>query len=318
MLLNELLLEPVAGWSNVIASAAKLEGLCLLYVRFRENEPQSNEFAEMLGNELVNYVVPLKRRRDALQRGVASPTGGSTSGLLALQREAIRLLIQYNQQHPERYGEVGELISYGIATSELRAPQIASKMTLKTSSEMAYHGADGLHLRKNDDGSITFFLVESKLEQGSSPAIADFCRSVSKLKNNRNARLNELRIVENLSNLDALEGEARKEALSYFNPYGESSNSLRRRERFVGSLVYAEPAYDQTRPLDDNLPVDYHEKSFVEHYEKKANLHAKTLRGNAEKESLLPGETEVFVVAVPSVKLLKQRFAEVNSGHIRN
>jgi hypothetical protein len=182
---------------------------------------------------------------------------------------------------------------------------------------MAYHGADGLHARKNSDGSITFYFLESKLAPDANTAAAEFCKSVAKFGSDRKAKVNELRIVMNLSNLDALEGEAREEALSYFDSYSPRSSSLKRRERHVGSLVYTEKAYGKRLPVDDSKPVEIHENNFVSHYMPMQAKHEATLLRHALASSVSLTECIVFFFAIPGIAELKKAFAEANGGHIR-
>ena len=202
----------------------------LAFVRFRENEPQDRQFANLLGELLTNYAIPLRRRVDASSAMAGSPTGGDMRAANRLHKEAIKLFLDYSAANPGRFGEVGEVIAFAIASEFLEAPQIASKMTLKTNSQMPLHGADGLHVRQAADGSMFFYLMESKLAPDANTGIKAFCESAKTFKDDPKAKVNEIRIVTNLSNLDALEGQARTDALAYFDGY-DSSNSLSRRDR---------------------------------------------------------------------------------------
>lgn len=312
--------DPIPGVDNVIGeliSSRSSGNVRLLHLRFREAEPELGTLVSLLAAVLVDYCLPLKQRRAARQRDAEAGSGGGTFHVAMLHGEAVRLLIRYNQSATGRYGEVGELISYLLAVHKLDAAQVASKMTLKTSSEMAYHGADGLHAQKNDDGTITFYFLESKLAPDANTAAAEFCKSVAKFGSDRKAKVNELRIVMNLSNLDALEGKAREEAMSYFDSYSTGSASLKRRERHVGSLVYTEKAYAKRLPIDDTKPIDIHEKNFVANYAPMQAKHEATVLRQAAANGVSLGECIVFLFAIPSIADLKKAFAEANGGHVR-
>jgi hypothetical protein len=121
----------------------------------------------------------------------------------------------------------------------------------------------------------------------------------------------------NLSNLDALEGEVREEALSYFDSYSLEGSSLKRRERHVGSLVYTEKAYSKRLPADDSKPIDSHEQNFIMHYAPMQAQHEMTLTRHALSNSVQLSECIVFFFAIPNIAELKQTFAEANGGHIR-
>lgn len=63
----------------------------------------------------------------------------------------------------KKSGELGELALYMFLESKEEAPQILSKISLKTSGNMHVHGTDAVHAKINDDGEIILFLGESKV-----------------------------------------------------------------------------------------------------------------------------------------------------------
>lgn len=233
-----------------------------------------------------------------------------------LRKEAVKLFLDYNAENPARYGEVGEVIAFAIASEFLEAPQIASKMTLKTNAQMPLHGADGLHARQAADGSMFFYLLESKLAPDANTGIKAFCESAKKFKDDPNAKINEIRIATNLSNLDVLEGQARADALAYFDGY-DSSKSLSRRDRHVGALTYTESAYASTIPIDDTAPASAHEDHFKSLYLAEQAKHNKRLEKHSQDFGLALGEYVVFALAVPDILKIKQYFAEEIGGTIR-
>jgi hypothetical protein len=312
------LLDPIRGIDNVLGDASPAgSGTTMLFVRFREDEPQLREFIDVLSDQLVNYVVPLAKRKAANKSGAQSISGADTALHARLQREATSLLIRYKKENHARYGELGELISYVIAVRFLEAPQIGSKMALKTSSQMPVHGVDGLHIRLDQDGTATLFLLESKLSPNSSDATREFCDSASRYQQDASARKNELRIITDLSNLDSLPDPLRTEIKDYFDPYAESGASLRRRERHVGSLTFSEPSYSQTIPVTQGQSITAHEENFTSLYAQRSEVISKLLARQAGAKGLDLAKCEVFLIAVPDINGLKEAFAEANSGHIR-
>ncbi|WP_158704635.1 DUF1837 domain-containing protein [Ectopseudomonas mendocina] len=315
----DALLEPIDGLENVlkeVSASPLLKQPRMLFVRFREHEAQTNEFVELLSDHLVDYAIPLTKRQQANAQGAKSNTGGSMAASSRLRREAIRLLVKYSKENSSRYGEIGELISYVIAVHFLRAGQVGAKMALKTSSEMPIHGADGLHARANDDGTVTFFLLESKITPSAADASREMVDSVSEFQADRGRRLNELRLVSDLSNLEALQGEQREAAKSFFNVYSGSGNHLKRRDIHVGSLVFSEEAYSEKLKRDAEQPITIHEDHFESQYVAKHPRFQKNLTNQAAAKSLDLGGCIVFLVAVPDVYELKRIFAELNNEHI--
>lgn len=308
------LVEKIHGVEGVLREVASLDRnsqIRLLFVRFREDEPQVASFVELLADQLTNYVIPLRKRRAAYQAGISSPSGGDAARIAGLVREARRLLVAYNKDHPGRYGEIGELIAYVVTQHFLQAPQLCSKIALKTNAAMPVHGVDGLHARMEPDGTLTLFLLESKVMPDPTTASREFFGSVKKYREDRAAQLNELRLVLDLSNLDALEGEARDRAKAYFNEYADGADVLNRREIHVGSLVFNEDAYTRKLPRDPRAPITIHEDNFESLYKEKHSGFARNSERHATNEGIDPGGCIALMIAVPDVAKLKELFSEV-------
>lgn len=307
-----VLLEPIDGIENVlkeVAHSPQLERPRLLFVRLHEDEPQVDAFAELLSDHLVEYAIPLVKRQQAITQGLHSKTGGSTVAANRLRREALGLLVKFTEETKGRYGEIGELISYVVAIHYLEAAQIASKMALKTSSEMPVHGADGLHAKANADGTVTFFMLESKVTPSATDATREMVDSVSTFQQDRKKKLNELRLISDMSNLEALKGEQREAAKSYFNVYSGSGAHFKRRDVHVGSLVFSEDAYAEKLPRDLSKPIAIHEENLERNYLAKHASFQKNLLRQAATKSLDLGGCIVFLIAVPDVNELKRIFA---------
>lgn len=311
----EKLLDRIDGLDNVlkeVESSPRLEQPRLLFLRFRQEEPELDALAELLTDLLVDYAIPLSKRQKANVAGSNSATQGSTVMHVRLYREAKRLLIEYERANQGRYGELGELLSYAIAVHYLGAAQIGSKMALKTSQGMPIHGVDGLHVRANDDGTVSFFFLESKMMPDATDASRDMVASIVDYRADRSKKLNELRLVTDLSNFDALTGEQRDAAKSFFNSYQGNGSHLKRRDVHVGSLVFSESAYRDKLPVDHGKPITIHEehleKLYMKEHERfKANLERQAMAKNLDLASCI-----VFFVAVPDINELKRVFAELN------
>ena len=311
----EDLLDPIDGMGNVLKEVVADPVLAqprLLFVRMHSDEPQVEALAELLTDQLVNYAIPLKKRQQANAAGAGSRTKGNTAAHSRLQREAKRLLLEYEEANRGRYGELGELLSYAIAVNYLGAAQIGSKMALKTSRGMPVHGVDGLHVRANADGTVTFFLLESKITPDAADASREMVASIAEYRADRGRKLNELRLVTDLSNLDALSGEQRQAAKSFFNAYEGNGNHLKRRDVHVGSLVFSEKAYQDRFPVDQTKPITIHEEHVEALYKAKHGRYKKNLDGQATASSLDLGHCVVFLIAVPDVNELKRIFSELN------
>lgn len=309
------LLDPIDGIENVlkeVTAEPKLEQPRLLFLRMHAEEPQVDALAELLTDLLVDYAIPLKKRQQANVVGINSKTRGRTATHMRLYREAKRLLIEYEEANRGRYGELGELLSFAVAIHYLGAAQVGSKMALKTSRGMPVHGVDGLHVRPNEDGTVTFFMLESKIVPNAADASRDMVESITDYRADRGKKLNELRLIHDLSNLDALSEEQREVAKSFFNVYEGSGSHLRRRDIHVGSLVFSEDAYKDRLPVDHSKPITIHEDHVEEQYKAKHSRFMENLTRQAEAKKLDLGNCIVFLIAVPDVNELKRIFSELN------
>lgn len=309
------LLDQIDGLDNVlkeVVSSPRLEQPRLLFLRLRQDEPELDALAELLTDLLVDYAIPLSKRQQANAAGSSSTTQGNTVMHVRLYREAKRLLIEYEKANQGRYGELGELLSYALAVHYLGAAQIGSKMALKTSQGMPVHGVDGLHARANADGTVTFFVLESKVMPDATDASRDMVASISEYRADRSKKLNELRLVTDLSNLDTLTGDQREAAKSFFYPYQGTGNHLKRRDVHVGSLVFSESAYQDRLPVDHERPITIHEDHLEKLYKEKHSRFKANLSRQALTKSLDLGNCIVFFVAVPDINELKRVFAELN------
>ena len=309
------LLDQVDGLDNVLKevdSSPRLERPRLLFLRFRQDEPELDALAGLLTDLLVDYAIPLRKRQKANAAGSSSTTQGSTVMHARLYREAKRLLIEYEKTNQGRYGEIGELLSYAIAVHYLGAAQIGSKMALKTSQGMPVHGVDGLHAKANADGTVTFFVLESKVMPDATDASRDMVASIADYRADPSKKLNELRLVTDMSNFDALAGEQREAAKSFFHEYQGNGNHLKRRDVHVGSLVFSESTYQDRIPVDHHKPITIHEDHLEKLYKVKHGRFKENLERQAMKKGIDLVNCIAFFVAVPDINELKRVFAELN------
>jgi hypothetical protein len=291
----------------------------LLFVRFKEATPDENGLAEVVCNQVINYVIPKRKMAEVVGTITADPSDMSVFSKLT--SEARRAFIAFKSNTPSgqpqpRYSEVGEVIAFCLASHYLSAGQVAAKMALKTNSEMPIFGLDGIHIRAEADGTLTVFFLESKMVGDPKSGGEQYAQSAALFEGDRRHKLNEQRIARDLSNLDMLEDAVKEAAIEYFNPYSDQQASVR--ERFVGVIIYSEPAYADKLKVTDATPVDSHQKHFVEKYEQLSTQFAHELAAALTKKGAVLGKCRAFYLAVPSVPRLKELFAkEMSNEHIR-
>ncbi|WP_394279528.1 DUF1837 domain-containing protein [Microbacterium sp.] len=119
----------------------------------------------------IDYCIPRHRISEAMEHLVRT---GSTSKFARLESQARELFVDADGS-----GEGGELLLFLLMERILRLPQIMTKMSLKTSSNVHFHGSDGVHARLSEDGVLDLFWGESKLHKTPSGAIMECFASVA-------------------------------------------------------------------------------------------------------------------------------------------
>jgi len=284
----------------------------ILFPRFREDSPDLQALAEFLWVQAVNYVIPLRLRQRAKEKIVESSTGGDLSHANELIQRTRRTFIDFNRKHPYRASEVGELLAYLIALRYLKAVQLASKMALKTNSNMPVHGLDGIHATFSN-GIMTLYFLESKLAKSASAGSEDYAESVAGFGNHRKQYLLEYTIISDMSNLDALSPTDRDAALEYLDVYGAKKSE--RIERSVGVICYTDKTiYSEKLAKNEKTPPAAHESVLADRLSKEYPSVRQGLSRAFQKHGIDPLACKVFFIAFPDTDALREAFYEAMNG----
>jgi HamA len=128
-----------------------------------QKRPRVHALTEMLVNQVIDYAIPRSRINEATEHFERT---GSTSKIVQLEREAKGLFTRAKTS-----GEGGELLLYALLELALRIPQVLCKMSLKTSTEVHYHGVDGVHAVPLDNGQLAVYWGEAKMYKHVNQAI---------------------------------------------------------------------------------------------------------------------------------------------------
>lgn len=144
----------------------------LHHLRFDGNKrPMVKALADTLYAYIIDYCLSAKNRGDALT--------AKQSALLT--KEARRLFRHPNvtDESPDKTGEAGETLLYFLMEAVLQAPQMVSKMELKTNHKDEVKGSDGIHAKWNSDiNMVDFYFGESKLYKSVSSAMDSALKSI--------------------------------------------------------------------------------------------------------------------------------------------
>lgn len=114
---------------------------------------------------------------------------------------------------PSRSGELGELALYFLLESYLKAPQIVSKMSLKTTQGENFKGSDGIHIGIIGGNKCVFY-CESKLNSNMDAAFSNCIASVIDFTENKKDF--EISIINN--HIDVKDPDIRRAVLDFLDP----------------------------------------------------------------------------------------------------
>ena len=127
--------------------------------------------AEFMRDRVLRFVIP---RRDVQKAEAVKEETGDMSGYFRLHERAKRAFTMIGNT-----GEGGEFLLFALAENEFSLAHILSKMSLKTSTRMHYHGADGIYASLDGRGVLSLYWGESKLYASPKTAITDCLKSLA-------------------------------------------------------------------------------------------------------------------------------------------
>lgn len=180
-----------------------------------------NELATFLAEQFIDYALP----REKIQEAQRQLEQDGTSGLFSrIHNEARRLFAS-----SENSGEAGELLLFSFAERIFRFPQLLSKMSLKTSDEMHYHGADGVFAQCRNDGGLNIYWGEAKIHKSVTSAINEAFKSLAPFLLERRAssttRSQDLFLIN--SHLDLGDANVTERIKLFFKPHTDESRSIK-------------------------------------------------------------------------------------------
>ena len=241
--------------------------------------PRLKVLAQQLANQIVNYCIP---RTEIQKVGQLSPDR-QIPEITRLANEAARLFTQTQINT----GEGAELLLYTLLEKGLQIPQILSKMSLKTSTEMQYHGADGVHAKLLDNGDLAVYWGEAKLYESVAKAMTDCMDSIAPYLLG-NAHEQDVFLIRHYA--DAGNAEVTARLLEYFNDKSVLSANVEMRGACL--IGFAHENYPK-------LPRE--EVSVKAELDKAIIGWVKSMRNRLGNRSLTGHAVEVFFFPMPSI-----------------
>ncbi len=278
----------------------------LMHVRLNENKANVDSLCLFLWHKASLYALAMRRRIE-LQEQIASAPKGDISAAATITNAVRDAFLEFRKKYPNRASEVGEVLAYCIATSELQAPQLLAKLALKTNNNMPVHGLDGIHA-KVANGFLNLYFLESKLAKSANDGASDYAESVAEFSNNKKQYRREYSLVRDFGNLDSLEPANRKIALDYFDVLS-SPTKVPKRERYIGVILYSDSKlFSGLSAIDDSQPPGFHEAELVATYTKHLKQHQGAALRHLKKHEADENTCQVFFVVVPDVDAVREGF----------
>lgn len=275
-----------------IGAARALDGTqatcrCHVLTRDGNDRPRVAALTQRLAAATVDYCIPRSRIDEAVAYFNRTQ---KTDKLMRLSAEARHLFTSL-----EKSGEGGEMLLYLLLESILGLPQLLCKMPLKTSSQMHYHGADGIHGRVLEDGTLALYWGESKLYRNATAAGAACLASLAPLLNDEGdgAAKRDLTLVRD--NLDLGDPDLTEALRRYFTE--DTPEARKVRIRGAGLIGFSLEDYP-TLADQDGTTVAQEVAELVASWEKSA----KAQIGGQKLESF---EMELFFVPFPDVQAFR-------------
>jgi hypothetical protein len=242
--------------------------------------PRLAALARQLADQVIHYCIP----RSELLKAQAEAPDRSAAAVTRLARQAARLFTQTQV----KTGEGAEMLLYALLEKELGVPQVLSKMTLKTSTEMQIHGADGVHAKLLDNGDLALYWGEAKMYESIAGAMSD---CMSSLEPYLTGQANEQDVFLLRHYADTGNAALTERLLQYFDDGSILSANVEMRGACL--IGFSHSDYPQ-------LPRDL--VNVQEQIDEALGGWVSSVATRVQNRSMHTYEIEVFLVPVPSVQ----------------
>lgn len=183
------------------------------YIQLQGGNVRVNDFISVLQQGLIPYALPREEARATTYLNAPQKTAEA-------REEYVR---------GSNSGELGELSLYMFLESKEEAPQILSKMSLKTSGNMHFHGSDAVHMKFDQNGNIILFLGESKAHKALDKSVKACLKSINdfyfdELVDGRTQFDFDLKLIK--QNMDIGDVELKEFLQKLLNPWEGGKESL--------------------------------------------------------------------------------------------
>lgn len=263
------------------------------YIKFDGNGfPMIKALAKMLYTYIIDYCIATRNRPEPL-------TTRQSAKLIKQARDLFRHP-EVSDDSPDKTGEAGELLLFFLMESVLKAPQLVSKMELKTNHKDEVKGSDGIHARLNEKtGLVDFFFGESKLYQDSSSAIADAIKSVDQFHDIEMYQHEFIMVTKHFKYAD----EKTRDAITSLVIHGEPGPSVSINHACL--IGYDFKGFQELSAIGTSDEIN---KKFLDVFVKDGERLTKLIQKRFDKFDKKHIKFEVFFLPFPSVVAFRNAF----------
>jgi len=256
--------------------------------------PRVEDFARFIGHKITDFAIPRSEINRAIKEAADTH---STAPIDRLNSTARHLCTKLPMS-----GEGGEVLLSVLAENFLQLPQMFTKMTLKTNSEMHVHGSDGIHVGVNKTtGNLALYWGESKLYADAAAAVRDCFASLAPFLCNvggsNSSQERDLQLMHD--GIDFDNSELEDAIKHYLDPDDPMRNQLEYRGLcLVGFDSDAYPTEPNTKNMEkvrQDINIAFNER--------KTHIRKRVIQ-----EEIHTFEIELFCLPFPSVDKFRQAF----------
>lgn len=249
--------------------------------------PQVGMLVRQLCYTIIDYCIPRKHIKEAI---LHFNDTGSSQRIAALKYEAQSLFTDISNS-----GEGGELLLFILTESVLGYPQILSKMALKTSSKMHFHGMDGVYIScTGNGGELRLHFGESKLHKDPKNSVRKATYSIASMLTDEGFLESASRDYYLLNTQADLNDSELEDALrGFLDPLDT---------RFLAPEVCAVLLAGHELK---NYPVVLEEKKLPKAITIKANELIEVLEESAKKKKIESFHIDLFIVPFPDLQAFR-------------
>ncbi len=182
------------------------------FIKYHDCNNRETDFLEILKSHLVYYCFP-KHRYEGKRVSEICNLAFEGRDKFFNPKSSEATATRKPRSAASRTGELGEIALYFLLETFLKAPQIVSKMALKTTTGENFKGSDGIHLGIVGDRKCVFY-CESKLNKIKDNAFKDCIDSVIDFQGKKKDF--EISIVNN--HIDVKDPLLKQAVIDFLNP----------------------------------------------------------------------------------------------------